>query len=518
MAETAATTARLASGAPAPRAGSAAVRRGAYYLLLTGAVGAAYLAAAVLFQVVLQAHSRAFPVFFTLAVLVLFNPLRTRLQAIVDRVFFRIRYDGAQVLAAVGAELAATLKRERIVALVCDAVDEAIPNTGTRLQVGTAGEAGGVTGVPSALLPRLTKGEVLSAGDAAAREGLAALGAELAVPLELRGELAGVLTAGRKRSGLLYTAGDVEFLRALAHEAAIALENARSYEALVALNARLEERVRERTEQLEGANRELAEAYAELKNAEVQLVQSEKMAALGRLVAGVAHEINNPVAFISSSVAPLRRRLETAAADASPEVAQLLADAREIVAVMARGAERTAAIVKDLRNFSRLDEATRKRVDLHDGLEVSLRLLESRWRDRIEIHRDYGTLPPVECDPGQVNQVFMNVLANACDAIPGRGNLWLATRAEGDRVRVTIRDDGVGMTPEVVGRIFDPFFTTKDVGSGTGLGLAISQGVLAAHGGRIEVESAPGRGATFRIILPVAQPAASLDRAASGAR
>ena len=518
MAETAVPTARLASGAPAPRAGSAAVRRGAYYLLLTGAVGAAYLAAAVLFQVVLQARSRAFPVFFTLAVLVLFNPLRTRLQAIVDRVFFRIRYDGAQVLAAVGAELAAALKRERIVALVCDAVDEAIPNTGTRLQVGAPGEAGGVTGVPSALVPRLTKGEVLSAGDAAAREGLAALGAELAVPLELRGELTGVLTAGRKRSGLLYSAGDVEFLRALAHEAAIALENARSYEALVALNARLEERVRERTKQLEDANRELAEAYAELKNAEVQLVQSEKMAALGRLVAGVAHEINNPVAFISSSVAPLRRRLETAAADAPPEVAQLLADAREIVAVMARGAERTAAIVKDLRNFSRLDEATRKRVDLHDGLEVSLRLLESRWRDRIEIHRDYGTLPPVECDPGQVNQVFMNVLANACDAIPERGNLWLTTRAEGDQVRVTIRDDGVGMAPEVVSRIFDPFFTTKEVGGGTGLGLAISQGVVAAHGGWIEVESAPGRGATFRIILPLAQPAASLDRAASGAR
>ncbi len=112
----------------------------------------------------------------------------------------------------------------------------------------------------------------------------------------------------------------------------------------------------------------------------------------------------------------------------------------------------------------------------------------------------------------------MNVLANACDAIAGQGNLWLTTRAQSDSVRIGIRDDGAGMAPEVVGRIFDPFFTTKDVGGGTGLGLAISQGVVAAHGGRIEVESAPGRGATFRIILPVAQPAASLDRAASGAR
>jgi len=520
MSETAATTPRLAAGAPAPSAGDAVVRRGAYYLFLTGAVGLAYLVASVVLYVVLQARvtdSGAFPVFFTLAVLVFFNPLRARLQALVDRVFFRTRYNGAQILAAVGAELAATLKRERIAALVCDAVLQAIPNTGTRLHPGAPSEAGSVTGVPPALLLRLAQGEILSSLDAGTRDGLAALGAELAVPLELRGELVGLLTIGAKRSGLRYTAGDVEFLRALAHEAAIALENARSYEALVALNARLEERVRERSVQLEGANRELAEAYAELKNAEVQLVQSEKMASLGRLVAGVAHEINNPVSFIATSVAPLQRRLETAAADAPAEVAKLLADAREIVAVMARGAERTAAIVKDLRSFSRLGEATRKPVDLHEELEVSLRLLEPRWRDRIAIHRDYGPLPPVECDPGQLNQVFMNVLANACDAIAGQGNLWLTTRAQGDGVRIGVRDDGAGMAPEVVGRIFDPFFTTKDVGAGTGLGLAISHGVVAAHGGRIEVESAPGKGATFRIVLPVAQPA-SLDRVASDGR
>ena len=519
----------------------AMVKRGAYYLLLTGAVGGAYVAAVVVFNLILQAgavtDSPAFPVLFTLAVLLLFNPLRTRLQAFVDRVFFRTRYDGAQVLAGVGGELAATLQRERIVSLVRECVDAAIPNSGSGLFVGgSAGPLGDrpVGGLPVGSLPRplvsrLGEGRVVTAFDPpelyadadahdAVRAGLAALGAEIAVPLQLRDELVGVLTAGPKRSGLFYSAGDAEFLRALANQAAIALENARTYEALVELNARLEERVRDRTAQLEGANRELADAYTELKNAEVQLVQSEKMASLGRLVAGVAHEINNPVSFIATSVAPLRRRLETAAAEASPEMLKLVREAEEIVGVMARGAERTAAIVRDLRSFSRLGEATRKRVDLHEGLDTSLRLLESRWRERIGVHRDYGVLPPVECDPAQVNQVFMNLLANACDAVAAGGNIWVATLADADTVTVTIRDDGVGMAPEVVGRIFDPFFTTKDVGSGTGLGLAISHGVVAAHGGRIEVESAPGKGSTFRVVLPVGTTAVSLDRAASGSR
>jgi len=184
---------------------------------------------------------------------------------------------------------------------------------------------------------------------------------------------------------------------------------------------------------------------------------------------------------------------------------------------MARGAERTAAIVRDLRTFSRLQEAARKATDLHEAIEVNLRLLESRWRERITIHRDFGDLPPVDCDAGQMNQVFMNVLANACDAIQGRGNVWIATRAGADAVTITIRDDGPGIPPDVIGRVFDPFFTTKDVGSGTGLGLAISHGVITAHGGRLEVESAPGAGATFRIVVPIPE-AVSIGRAASGGR
>jgi hypothetical protein len=229
------------------------------------------------------------------------------------------------------------------------------------------------------------------------------------------------------------------------------------------LNASLEQRVRERTGQLEAANHELAETNAELRNAQVQLVQSEKLATLGRPVAGVAHEINNPVSFIASSIPPLRRRLTKAAATA-PEAAKLLGEAEELVGIMARGAERTASIVKDLRSFSRLGEATRKSADLHEGLEVSLRLLEPRWRERIVVHRDFGALPPIDCDPGQLNQVFMNLLANAGDAIRGEGNIWVTTRLDGDYVVVTIRDDGGGIAL-TFWPYFRSFFTTKDVGA-----------------------------------------------------
>ena len=497
------------------------MRRGLYYLLLTGTVGVAYVAAVVLLNVVLQANaltgSAAFPVFFTLVILLLLNPVRARLQAFVDRAFYRTRYDPARALAALGQELGGTLRRERIAALVRESVDGAIPNTGTRLfVVGADGPGlvemgtGGAAQVGPTLLGRLSEGGTVTRdGDPSLWRDLDDIGAVLVLPLELRGELTGALTAGAKRSGLRWTPDDLEFLGAVANHAAIALDNARSYETLVDLNARLEERVRERTAQLE-------EAYRELKAAETHLVQSEKMASLGRLVAGVAHEINNPVSFIATSVAPLRRRLDKAASASPADAARLLGEAREIIDIMARGAERTTAIVRDLRSFSRLGEAVRKAADLQEGIEVTLRLLEGRWRDRLTIHRDFEALPAVECDPGQMNQVFMNLLANACDAAPDGGNIWVRTRYDDGAATITIRDDGPGIPPESLGRIFEPFFTTKDVGAGTGLGLAIAHGIVSAHGGRIEVESAPGAGAAFRVVVPVADAAASVDRVAGG--
>ncbi|MGH7896039.1 MAG: sensor histidine kinase [Candidatus Binatia bacterium] len=503
----------------------AMLKRGAFYLLMTGAVGATYVAAVVLFNSVLSAsvvtNSPLFPILFTLAVLLVFNPARTRIQAVVDRLFFRTRYDSAEVLGRLGSDLGTAHDYPRIAEVVRDHVQGAIPNAATRLFVarddGVVGAIGDSLLLTPTLAHHLTAGRIVTAFDSpesyadetaytAVRDALGGIEAELAVPLERDSTLVGALALGAKRSGLFYTAGDADFLRAVAHQAVIALDSAESYQALAELNVRLEDRVRERTAQLEDANSELAKAYGELQTAQVQLVQSEKMASLGRLVAGVAHEINNPVSFITSSVAPLRRRLAQAATLAPDDVRKLLSEAEEITAVMARGAERTAAIVKDLRTFSRVGEATRKAVDLVEAVEVSLRLLSPRWRDRITVHRDLRPVPPVEGDPGQLNQVLVNVLANACDAIAGEGNVWVASAVDGDAVALTVRDDGAGMSDEVRQRIFEPFFTTKDVGAGTGLGLAISYNVIAAHGGQILVDSAPGRGTTVRIALPLATP------------
>ena len=446
-----------------------------------------------------------FPLIFTLAVLLVFAPLRDRVQAFVDRVFFRTRYDGAHALAAVGAQLAGARQRHEIIRLVQESVVAAIPVDGVAVE-------SPADTIAAPLAAELEAGRVVTAFDPpeafvaperceAVRQALAARQWEIAVPMLQQDRLVGMLGLGAKRSGLFFTAGDAEYLRALAQAAAIALDNATAYEALQTLNAELETRVTDRTAKL-------SQAYDELKTAQVQLVQSEKMASLGRLAAGVAHEINNPVSFIVSNVPPLQQWLERLDGIVPDSGRPLLQDAREIVDIMGRGAARTAAIVRDLRSFSRVGEAPRKPVDLHEALDVAIRLLESRWRDRLTIERNYGTLPLVECDAGQMNQVFMNVLSNACDATPPRGTIRVSTTATVADATVTISDDGAGIPPENLPRLFDPFFTTKDVGAGTGLGLAIVHGIVAAHAGHIEVESTVGTGTTVRITVPLRPPIA----------
>ncbi|MGE4133697.1 MAG: ATP-binding protein [Bdellovibrionales bacterium] len=269
---------------------------------------------------------------------------------------------------------------------------------------------------------------------------------------------------------------------------------------------------------------ELESANNEIRDTQAKLVHTAKMASLGQLVAGVAHELNNPIGFIFSNMTHLRDYSQklvdmVKVADKGPEALKaakeeadfdfIVKDLPKLIASCEDGARRTRDIVLGLRNFSRLDEAQIKEVDVHEGIENTLRLLTGEIKNRIEIVRDFAHLPMVRCYPSQLNQVFMNVLSNAAQAIDGEGKIFISTRvlAE-DRVEVDIRDTGKGMSKATLEKIFDPFFTTKTMGSGTGLGLSISYGVIQKHGGEILVSSELGKGTEFRIVLPTQGPPA----------
>lgn len=279
-------------------------------------------------------------------------------------------------------------------------------------------------------------------------------------------------------------------------------------------------------EDLESRNAELARRKAELERMQAQLVHSEKMASLGQLAAGVAHELNNPAGFILSNISALPdylRRLErilstydsvsltpadfevVAAVKSDVEYRRILSDLDSIATDCFSGAERIKGIVQNLRLFSRLDEAELKEVDVHEGIESTIRLLSQYFTSPvIELRRVYGSLPRISCYAGQLNQVWMNLLVNAAQAIgQSRGEVTIRTSSRDQVVDVSVSDTGRGISPEHINRIFDPFFTTKAIGEGTGLGLSISHGIIMRHGGRLTVESAVGRGTTFNVILPV---------------
>ena len=314
----------------------------------------------------------------------------------------------------------------------------------------------------------------------------------LCVPIVARDRVIGVIQTLNRRGGP-FTDDDEHLLEALAGMGGVAIENARLYE-------HLEEKVTERTA-------ELTRTLAELRDTQAQLVQSEKMAALGDLVAGVAHEINTPLGAIASN-SDLIHRAVTKANDAlnaaQTEQARGLLDRAAAMATASTDAsKRINEIVRSLRNFARLDEAERKPADLREGLESTLTLVAHLLKNRIAVRREYGQLPLVTCYPNQLNQVFLNILVNAAQAIEGAGTITIRTRTRNGAAVVEISDTGCGIPPENLHRIFDPGFTTKGVGVGAGLGLAISYRIVANHQGTIEVDSLVGKGTTFRIVVPV---------------
>ena len=314
-----------------------------------------------------------------------------------------------------------------------------------------------------------------------------------------------------------------------------ALQAARENEKLVLeQNIVLERKVSERTGELQSANTQLNDAFSVLKDAQIQLVEAEKMASLGQLTAGIAHEINNPINFVKSNIKPLlldlndlfevideygklhHQQLEALPASlttikqlqTSFDMDFLRTEIYSLMKGIEDGADRTAEIVRGLRNFSRLDESLIKTVNIHEGLDSTLIILRNLLPENISIVKNFNADGEIECFPGKLNQVFMNILNNSIQAVKQKKDITkqeqiiITTRdLENDSIEISIKDTGPGMSPEVKQKVFDPFFTTKEVGEGTGLGLAIVFKIIQEHHGKIEVVTAEGQGAEFIITL-----------------
>ena len=334
----------------------------------------------------------------------------------------------------------------------------------------------------------------------------------------------------------VYNAALVDLFSLLtARNRTLAEANAQVLEAqreLKAANSLLETRVLERTRELASANtalvgerQALVDSIARLQQTQARLLQSEKMAAVGQLAAGVAHEINNPIGFVSSNLgsltgyvehmltllaayektrvlmpAAMRAGIESLPAHA--ELDYIREDAPQLLRDCKEGLARVKRIVNDLRDFARVDTADWASADIHAVLDSALQVVANEIKYKADVVKEFANLPPVVCNAAQLGQVFVNLLVNAAQAMEGRGTITLRTGAAPESVWIDISDTGTGMPPEIQKRIFEPFYTTKPVGKGTGLGLSISWDIVKRHGGNLEVQSSPGQGTRFRITLP----------------
>jgi signal transduction histidine kinase len=306
-------------------------------------------------------------------------------------------------------------------------------------------------------------------------------------------------------------------------------------QALLELNEQLEQRVRQRTVALEGANQQLKQNNLELKqlnqrleSTQSQLLQSEKMASVGQLAAGVAHEINNPIGFVNSNLSTLEKYIAGLGSVLSAydqvekqlgpnvfagvvevkrqiDLAYVLEDMPNLLKESQDGLARVKLIVQNLRDFSHVDESKWQLANLENCMDSTLNVASNEIKYKAEVIKKYAGLPQVECMPSQLNRVFLNLLVNAAQAIETKGVITIRTGIQDSEVWIEVEDTGKGIPAENLKKIFDPFFTTKPVGKGTGLGLSVSFGIVQKHSGRIEVRSESGKGTTMRVWLPIKQ-------------
>ena len=342
------------------------------------------------------------------------------------------------------------------------------------------------------------------------RQALMASGTKsmIAIPLRIGSRVIGTLAVHRITSSEPMTGEDLRVVQTLVDMLAVVLENSELYQ-------NLEKRVKQRTSELVSAKRQLERAYDDLKQTQSQLLHSEKMASIGKLVAGIAHELNNPAGIISGYLELMdlhaKRLAEKLDVKESPE--DLKAEAEELESCIEpsrKAMRRIKAIVEDLRNFARLDETELMPADLNEGLQKMLPFFKNKTQNRIEIITQLKTLPVINCYPGDLNQAFSNIFENAVESIKAKGKIIIRseidlTDSEEKTITVTFEDDGSGIAPADLDRVFDPFFTTKEVGEGRGLGLSIAYGIIKRHNGKIVIQSELGKGTTVEVTLPVRQ-------------
>jgi len=504
----------------------AVIRRWTIYSLLTVVLTIFYVVIIAFFNALFirtgKSHPVLLPFLLALFMVVLFNPIREKVRFFIDRLFFRGKYDYQRLLKEMSGQMTRLLRVEELTGLLLDTVAASLNPSHVRLlivdengsfvparQHGAGPETEARPGLPgdhplvryleeikrpltdtmligSQLRPeeRSTVAELIGGWEAA-----------VILPMYSKERLIGLIDLGQKKSGELYVHEDLELLATLANQSATALENARMYDELEKLNRELEKKVEERTA-------DLREALAEKERTQQQLIQSESLAAIGQLVAGTAHELNNPLAGASSLLQSSAETIRTWPEDIRERdevIDDLLFSLKEL--------KRAGDIVKSLLGLSRQTQTYVEPVNINTVVDDALRVLFNQFKHQpVDIEKDYGAaLPPVEGNFANLGQVFINIIKNALQALPeGKGTVRLKTGYLPDRDAVFFecRDTGEGMEAERLKNIFKPFFTTKPVGRGTGLGLYISHEIVKRHGGDISVASDPGKGSVFTIVLP----------------
>ena len=503
------------------------IKKSLIYSLLTALLTCVYaliiIAADKVFKGFNFSDSIYFPILLFLLIAFIFGPLKTKIQAVIDRIFYKGKYDYQKTIKQAGRIIASVLDFDEIAKLLMDTVvntmliDNCIlflrdPSSSGFINLATRGKyynpAHSLSMADNSSLvgfmrkhrrPVIRKNLMKQANEPEVREALSdmeALHAEIALPMIFKGRLNGFIVLGEKLSGDLFSPEDLDLLETLSSQTSLAVENARSYKLIDDLNKNLEKKVEERTLALK-------EALSEKERTQEQLIRSESLAAIGQLVAGTAHELNNPLTSVTSLIQSSIEDLERWERQNPPDQ-----DLIDDLKFADKELGRAKSIVSSLLGLSRQTQTYSEAVDINSVIKDSLRILHNQYkRHDVQIVQDYAPdLPDVQGNFANLGQVVLNIIQNALQAvIDKRGTIFLATHFDNDTDQVVFecRDTGPGIPESIRQDIFKPFFTTKEVGKGTGLGLYICHEIIQKHGGKLILENSDGQGARFVVRLPV---------------